>query len=172
MPGCERMVSSPVSSISMLSQKRLMCREWKGETQLRLCWWMVSFFENSNPLQASFWTEPVLTVLKHCFLKLLQWRSKVLGHLTRYDFNWLPLPPLPRVKLYFVHPIYSTQSHVLKSVIVWGGGGVVGMRRGPSEASKLLQKWILYATFVYIWYVYSSIGGWFSIIFLRIFVVA
>ena len=36
MPGCERMVSSPVSSISMLSQKRLMCRGWKGETQLRL----------------------------------------------------------------------------------------------------------------------------------------
>lgn len=114
------------------------------------CWWMVSLFENSNRLQASLWTEPVLTVLKHCFLKLLQWTSKVLGHLTWYDFNWLPLPPLPRVKLYFVHPIYSTKAMFWK-VLLFGGAWGEGHQRHPNYCRSGSYK--SYATFAYIWYI-------------------
>ena len=54
-----------------------------------------------------------------------------------------PPPPPPRLrpqaKLSFVHPVQFTLSYKVSFIPALFGGG----RRGLSEASELLQKWIL-----------------------------
>ena len=105
-----------------------------------------------NSIHAAFWMKRLCKLVKHffffTFVKFLseflslQWRLEVLGDLTRYALS-CPLPPPPRLrpqaKLSFVHPVHFTLSYKVSFIPALFGGG----RRGLSEASELLQKWIL-----------------------------